>query len=157
MLLKFLALIFVFVMLFPFVRQPPEPFDKLIKEVHVYSGLSPDHFYMFLKEMDQFKKTSRIDPHTAAGALYRAIEHVRELALYSERSDSDHAIELNNIANRLGYGAEDILSSSCRVMGLRFTPKYLNEMIPETPDDSDAFGPNHKETGPICARGSCRG
>ena len=131
MLLKFLALIFVFVMLFPFVRQPPEPFEKLTKEIHVYSGLSPDHFYRYLQEMDTFKKTMRFDPQTASGALYRAIDAVRELALYSERSDTDHAHKLNDIATRLGYGGEDIIRSSCRVLGIRFAPKYLNEMIPE--------------------------
>jgi hypothetical protein len=157
LLLSVLMLIFLFVMLFPSIRQPTEPFQRFIDEIHPYSGLSPDHFYLFLNQMDALKANLRTNPEAAASALYQAVEHIRDMALYTQRADDDHADAMNHIATRLAAAGEDVIQSSARIIGVRFFPRYLNDIMADTSDDSDTFGPNHKKTATVCTRGACRG
>jgi hypothetical protein len=152
-----MMLVFLFVMLFPSIRQPTEPLDTFIKELHPYSGLSPDHFYLFLNQMDALKANLRTNPDAAASALYQAVEHIREMGLYTQRADDDYAEAINHIATRLGASAEDVIQATARMMGVRFSPRYLNDIMADTSDDSDTFGKNHKATSAVCTRGACRG
>lgn len=155
--MKLILVIFLFVTFFPYRREFDTSIDSYIREIHRYSGLSPVHFQLFIEQMEILKANIRSDPGVAAQALYRGLESVRELGLYTQRADDMYEDELNSIANRMARTCEDIIQHTAMVRGVRFSPKYLNDIIPETPDDSDAFGPNHKATGPLCPRGACRG
>jgi hypothetical protein len=142
---------------FPYRKSLDEPIDSFINQVHKFSGLSPDHFYLFVDQMQILKANIRSDPDVASKALYMGLENLREIGLYTQRADDMNAEELDSIANKLAATCEDVIQSTALIRGVRFLPRYLNDIIPETSDDADSFGPNHKKTGPLCPRGACRG
>lgn len=142
---------------FPYRKSLDEPIDSFVNQVHKFSGLSPDHFYLFVDQMQILKANIRSDPDIASKALYMGLENLREIGLYTQRADDMNAEELDSIANKLAATCEDVIQSTALIRGVRFLPRYLNDIIPETSDDADSFGPNHKKTGPLCPRGACRG
>jgi len=142
---------------FPYRKSLDEPIDSFVNQVHKFSGLSPDHFYLFVDQMQILKANIRSDPDVASKALYMGLENLREIGLYTQRADDMNAEELDSIANKLAATCEDVIQSTALIRGVRFLPRYLNDIIPETSDDADSFGPNHKKTGPLCPRGACRG
>jgi hypothetical protein len=155
--LKLILVIFLFVTFFPYQRSLDEPIDSYVNQVHKFSGLSPDHFYLFVDQMQIMKANIRSDPDVASKALYMGLENLREIGLYTQRADDMYEEELNAIADKLARTCEDVIQSTALVRGVRFLPRYLNDIVPETPDDADSFGPNYKKTGPLCPRGACRG
>ena len=157
--LKFLLLIFLFTIFFPYHIPPVEPMQRFINEVHPYSGLSPDMFRQFVANIKEVDHWAHLDPARAGRALDQALEAIRELSLYTQRADQvELAEELNHIADRVAYTGEELIQRTSARMGIRYFPKYLNDIIPPPLDDpTDSFRTDHKATGSICTSGSCRG
>ena len=107
------------------------------KRVHVYSGLDEATWKEFLLNMKIFEfhlGTASIDK--SAAALYAALENIRNLGLFVERSDdSNYAEELQAIAAELGYEGEYMLNQNAMARGLYFFPKYLNETTKDYTED----------------------
>lgn len=108
------------------------------KRVHVYSGLDANTWKEFLLNMKTFEfllGTASIDK--ASGALYGAIENIRNLGLFIERADDSHnADSLEAIASELGYEGEYMLNQNAMARGLYFFPKYLNETVKDYAEDA---------------------
>ena len=157
--LKILLLVFLFTIFFPYHIPPVEPAQRFINEVHPYSGLSPDLFREFVSNVKDFDRFVQVDPARASNSLDRALEALRELSLYTQRADQVELFEdLNHIADRLAYMGEELLQRTSARVGVRFFPKYLNDIIPPSLDDpADTFRPGHKATSSVCTSGSCRG
>ena len=81
--------------------------------------------------MDKFRSlvdTEKLDE--ATGALYAALENIRNIGLRINRPDDVHyAEELEQIASELGYEGEFIINQNALSKGLYFFPKYLNESV----------------------------
>jgi hypothetical protein len=133
--------------------------QRFINEVHPYSGLSPDIFRQFVANIKEVDHWAYLDPGRAGKALDQALEAIRELSLYTQRADqAELAEELNRIADRVAYTGEELIQRTSARMGVRYFPKYLNDIIPPPIDDpADTFRPGHKATSSLCASGSCRG
>jgi hypothetical protein len=133
--------------------------QRFINEVHPYSGLSPDLFRQFVAGVKDFDKYVQMDPGRATEALDRSLEALRELSLYTQRADQSELFEdMNKIADRLAYTGEELIQRTSARVGVRYFPKYLNDIIPPSLDDpADTFRPGHKATSSLCASGSCRG
>jgi len=69
------------------------------------------------------------DASGQAPALYRAVEHARNIGLMN----TNFTDEVNEIADRLGYEGEVLLNQRAVTNGTVFRPKYLNEVIPDQP------------------------
>lgn len=150
---------FLFTIFFPYHIPPAEPFQRFINEVHPYSGLAPSVFRDFVAGVNECDRYVQVEPERAARALYKALEAIRELSLYTQRADQvELAEDLNRIADRLALTGEELIQRTAARVGARFFPKYLNDTIPLPIDDpSDTFRPGHKATGSVCTSGSCRG
>jgi len=77
-----------------------------------------------------------------AGGLYRAIEDVRNLALFVRRADDhEHQEKLESIAVQMGVECETTLFELARKQGVYFFPKYLNDLVTDdTETDVDSTG-----------------
>lgn len=108
------------------------------KRVHVFSGLNEATWKEFLLNMKTFEfllGTASID--RAAGALYGAVENIRNLGLFVERADeSNYTEELEAIASELAYEGEYMLNQNAMARGLYFMPKYLNETLKDYAEDA---------------------
>lgn len=133
--------------------------QRFINEVHPYSGLSPELFRQFVTHIKEVDRWAHLDPARAGRALDQALEALRELSLYTQRADQAELFEdLNHIADRVAYTGEELIQRTSARMGVRYFPKYLNDIIPPPIDDpADTFRPGHKATSSLCASGSCRG
>ena len=80
-----------------------------------------------MKELRDFD--SGIGTDTTGLALYRAVEHIRNIGLMN----TNFADEINAIADRLGYEGEVVLNQQAVMKGTNFRPKFLNEVIPDQP------------------------
>ena len=91
--------------------------------------------------------STRLDD--AAGALYAALENIRDLGLGLRRADdTDIQEKLTQITRQLGYEGEYILNQNAVHQGLYFFPKYLNESLAEYPEYVDTRDP-----GPVKSHG----
>jgi hypothetical protein len=80
-----------------------------------------------LDNLHEFERLASSASDDAAGALYVAIESIRDLALGNRRSDDgQHQDDLNLIATNLGLEGEYILNQNAISKGLYFFPRYLN-------------------------------
>lgn len=154
--MKLTFLVFLFAVFFPYLRRPKSPIDSYIHRLHKYSGLSPEHFYMFLDEMRIVKQNLYTNPRAAADALYAGVNHMQELALYNQRADEPYAHEIQDILTSLIADVEDTIQYTAMLLGLRFNPRFINDVIPNVPDGSEDFGLKHKPTASVCTRGACR-
>lgn len=98
-----------------FPRPGAGRFRSFEDQVHVYSGLDPSEWKLFLTEIRAF------DQGLDVAHLYRAVEHVRNIGLMNTNFTDD----LNALADRLGYDGERIARPE--------RPKFLNEVIPDQP------------------------
>jgi hypothetical protein len=127
--------------------------------LHIYSGLAPDHFREFVRDIKTCERSVYSDPSLAATALYQALEHVRELSLYTQRADQvELGREINSIADRVALTGEEIIQRISIQRGIRFFPKFLHNVIPDPEHDpTRPFKPTYKSTDSVCTTGSCRG
>lgn len=95
--------------------------------------------------MEIVKTNLMLDPKVSADALYQGVKYMQELALYHERADETYAAEIQSILTRLIADVEDNIQHTAMLRGLRFNPRYINDVIPET-----------HESFPQCTRGACR-
>jgi hypothetical protein len=77
------------------------------------------------------------DVSLAAKHLYASMENIRDLGLSIRRQDDTHIQdELDEIAERLGIEGEYELYTSAKKKGFYFFPRYLNETLDASTDDS---------------------
>ena len=121
-----LALLWIFFPMGQGVR-----FKKYEAKVHPFSGLDPESWERFQTNVHTFERlVSTSELEEAAGALYGAVENVRDIGLGLRRADdAQHAEEINRIADELGYEGEFIINQNALSRGIYFFPKYLNESI----------------------------
>ena len=98
-------------------------FQGFEKKLHPYSGLDPNEWRVFQTNLREF------DTAGHAPALYRAVEHARNIGLMN----TNFTDEVNAIADRLGYEGEVLLNQRAVTNGTVFRPKFLNEVIPDQP------------------------
>ena len=65
--------------------------------------------------------------------LYRAIDSLQELALYTVGGSSNAIHEINELASEIGDIAEQMIAETALKQGVRFRPKYIKDIPPETP------------------------
>jgi hypothetical protein len=86
---------------------------------------------MLQKNLGEFEN-QQASLEQRAGGLYRAIEDVRNLALFIRRADDhEHQEKLESIALQMGVEGETTLFEIAHKNGLYFFPKYLNDLAPE--------------------------
>ena len=128
MLLWIILLMCLFVILFPTFGGKR---NRFLREVHPYSGLDPQTWEMLQNHLADFEN-QKASLDQRAGGLYRAIEDVRNLALFIRRADDhEHQEKLESIAVQMGVEGETTLFEIARQKGLYFFPKYLNDLAPE--------------------------
>jgi len=101
-----------------------------------------------------FEEQVQKNPQLASEHLYRAIDAVKDLALYIERAD-DGEIQgkMLEITNRMGLEGETLIQQTVLEKGLRFNPRYLNDTIlyysQNGVRDPNTLGTNFKATHPL--------
>lgn len=93
-------------------------------------------------------------PPDALEHLYLAIDTVKDMSLYLERSDQSEIQErMLDITNRMGLEGETLIQQKVLEKGLRFNPRYLNDTIlyysQNGNEDPNTFGTNFKATHPL--------
>ena len=99
----------------------------LQKEIHEYSGVSPDRYMSYITNMDNAMNILRSDPIVSSQYLYQAIEDLRNIALDLPGGDSDIPQELAEHAQELGKLFEYYIMQESLQQGIRFNPAYLND------------------------------
>jgi hypothetical protein len=118
----------LFVILFPTFGGKK---SRFLREVHPYSGLDPQTWDMLQSHLSEFEN-QKANLEQRAGGLYRAIEDVRNLALFIQRADDhEHQEKLESIAVQMGVEGETTLFELARNSGMYFFPKYLNDLAPK--------------------------
>lgn len=74
-----------------------------------------------------------MDPIVSATHLYLAIDDVYDLAMAT--SAGEHRESLTAIADDLARIGESAILRSAESLGVVFTPKYLNETLPDGTDE----------------------
>lgn len=74
-----------------------------------------------------------MDPVASAAHLYHAIDDVYDLAMAT--SADEHQASLMAIADDLARAGELAIVRSAESLGVVFTPKYLNETLPDGTDE----------------------
>lgn len=100
------------------VPKPQE--DSLRKykvEAHKYSGLNPELYAVFTNELRMFQT------YTLPEFLYKALEALEELALYTTGGSSSARDDIRILVCNIGDAGEAIMLKQ----GVLFTPKYLKE------------------------------
>jgi len=100
---------------------------ELQKEIHEYSGVSPDKYMSYITNMDNAMGILKSDPTLSAQYLYTAIEDLRNVGLDVPGGDSEIPQELAEYANRLGKLFEAYIMQESLQQGVRFNPAYLND------------------------------
>ena len=124
-------LMILFVLFVAFLAMTPrrverrEEIHTLKQEAHVYSGIQPEHFGVFINNMELFEEHVD-DPQLASGYLYGAIGALEELALYTKSGASMVRDEIHALVQRIGIMGEDIILKNALHKGLYFRPTYLN-------------------------------
>ena len=121
----FILLVLVLVALYYIPKGEKDPLANYKSRAHVFSGINPDLYYLFLNELEAYKNSATID--SAKDHLYAALEALEELALYTKSSSSTVYDSIKDIVNDLGDAAETVLMKKALSSGVRFTPKYLKE------------------------------
>ena len=128
MLLWIILLMCLFVILFPTFGGKK---SRFLREVHPYSGLDPQTWELLQSHLSEFEN-QKASLEQRAGGLYRAIEDVRNLALFIQRADDhEHQETLETIAVQMGVEGETTLFKLAGKSGLYFFPKYLNDLAPD--------------------------
>jgi hypothetical protein len=128
---------------------PRVRFKKYEHMVHPYSGLDPENWNRFLKNLHEFERLASTRLDDASTALYAATENIRDLGLGLRRADdADIQEKLTTIASQLGYEGELILNQNANSQGLYFFPRYLNESLADYPEYADTRDP-----GPVKSHG----
>ena len=70
----------------PLNKPKNDPFEVYIRQVHPFSGLSPDLYDGFLTSLDLFQETM-VPEH-----LYQAINYLEDLTMYAKDHDFDESI-----------------------------------------------------------------
>ena len=83
----------------PLNTRKVNPFEVYIRQVHPYSGLSPDLYEGFLSSLELFQETL-VPDH-----LYQAIGYLEELTMYAKDHDFDESIirKIGALGERLAY------------------------------------------------------
>jgi hypothetical protein len=82
---------------FPQKEERLDPFESYIRQIHPFSGLSPDLYDNFLVTLDHFRESHEPED------LYQAINYLEELTMYAKDRDFDESI-----ITRLGATGERI-------------------------------------------------
>jgi hypothetical protein len=128
---------------------PQSRFKKYEHMVHPYSGLDTVNWERFLENLRTFEQLASTRLDDAAEALYAAAENIRDIGLGLRRADDGDIREsLADIAEKLGYEGEVILSQNAISQGVYFFPRYLNETLMEYPEYADTRDP-----GPVRSHG----
>jgi len=99
----------------------------LQKEIHEYSGVSPDRYMSYITNMDNAMNILRLDPTLSAQYLYAALEDLRNVGLNIPGGDSGVPHELFEHAKELGKLFESSIMQESLQQGVRFNPAYLND------------------------------
>jgi len=134
LLLWVVLLVLLWLIFFP--MGPQARFKKYEKMVHPYSGLDPVNWSRFLENLHTFEQSaSSAGLDDAAGALYVAVEAIRDLGLGLRRADDANIQEeLAGIAFQLAIEGETILNQNAISQGTYFFPKYLNDTMLDFPE-----------------------
>lgn len=139
--LLFLALLyFIFFPTIGFQSSLRRPMlaERYIRAVHPYSGLDPETWENFKKDVRAFEVEE--DVAVAAQYLASALENIRNLGLSIRRADDGHIQEeLDALASKLAIDGEYELYTSAKKKGVYFFPRYLNEIRDETPGNDNDF------------------
>jgi len=107
------------------------------KEIHEYSGVSPDRYMSYITNMDNAMNILRSDPTLSAQYLYQALEDLRNVALDLPGGDSDIPQELAEHAKELGRLFESYIMQESLQQGIRFNPAYLNDYFITSKDQDE--------------------
>ena len=94
------------------------------KEIHQYSGLDKEAYMKYIVSMDLFYDT--LDP----SYLYKAIGILQDLT-----PATDYTAEIDRLSVKLGHIAEKYVMENSIKNGIRFTPRYLNNIFNDTIDE----------------------
>ena len=101
-----------------------------------------------MDNLHAFEQLASSGVDDAAGALYAAIEAIRDLGLGLRRADDVHIQEeLAGIAFQLAIEGETILNQNAVSQGVYFFPKYLNDTMLDFPEHVT------KDPGPVKSHG----
>ncbi len=99
----------------------PKPQEDLLKKYKLealkYSGLNPELYAVFTNELRMFQT------YASPGFLYKALEALEELALYTKGGSSSARDDIRILVCNIGDAGEHHMIKE----GVLFTPKYLKE------------------------------
>jgi hypothetical protein len=91
-----------------------------------YSGIDPDEYRLFAREMYQVENTIVDDPRQAARHLYKGLDHFSNLGTHN---NYDVQEEIHEIEIKIGRDVERRILEQALVRGISFTPRYLNNTL----------------------------
>jgi hypothetical protein len=102
-----------------------------------------------LENLHAFEQLASTQLDESAEALYNAVENIRNIGLGLSRPDATEIQDkLTSIAAQLGHEGEIILNQKALSSGVRFFPRYLNDMMADYPEYVDTRDP-----GPVKSHG----
>jgi tetrahydrodipicolinate N-succinyltransferase len=96
--------------------------EALKEEALKYSGINPDEFRAFAREM---KLAEDEKPREAAKHLYRALDHFENLGTHNHYDVQE---EIHELAVKIAVLTERKILENALKMGINWTPRYLNNM-----------------------------
>ena len=96
------------------------------KQIHEYSGIYPEEYMNYMNSMDTALTT--MDPTY----LYTALEQLRNIPLTLPRGDTSIPEEIDRLADQLGQETEYYIMKHALKNGIRFNPRYLNNIFVDT-------------------------
>ena len=91
-----------------------------------YSGIDPEEYRMFIKEMERFEDVLVADPRQAATHLYKGLDHFSSLSTHNQYDVED---EIDEIVAKIGMDMERRILDQSLVREINFTPRYLNNRL----------------------------
>lgn len=127
----FLAFVLVAAyMVFLLSRTPPptHTFAPLKTRAHAYSGVNPEEYRAFVRNLD-LCELYFTEPHQGAIFLYRALDHLQNLGIQNNEYDIHEEIE--ELVAKIGWEYEKELQRNAIAQKVRLQTRYLNERLDE--------------------------
>ena len=99
---------------------------ELKRQAHRYSGVSPEDFKTFLRELRRCELLAPDHPRDATRHLWYALDALQNLALFNHYDISD---EINTLCQKIGYEYETMLFEHFARKRMVFQGRYLNERV----------------------------
>jgi len=96
------------------------------EETIKYSGIDPEEYRMFARQMYKVEETIVDNPRQAAAHLYKGLDHFSNLGTHNNYDVQD---EIHSLEVKIAQDTERRILEQALVHGISFTPRYLNNTL----------------------------